>query len=260
MSPKWKARAYREQRAFESWLERREITLARRIGASRNKYVKAVAGGYAISPDSQWLLYERKHADEIEALLIRAYRTVIPEQGAKVLNNIRSMKLVSAYEGYYERLIQNWMVLNATDKAKSIAATAAADVRAAIERGIRDGRGSREIARSISKVSGLTASRALTIARTEIHGAAMFASETIAKQAQVDFGVVVTKHWISTLDERTRDAHAEMTPDDGVALEGDFIVGGVAMSRPGDPRGGAANVINCRCNMVYREVENDQGN
>jgi hypothetical protein len=185
------------------------------------------------------------------------YRSVISEQAAKVLNNIRSMKRIPNYEGFFERLIQSWITLNATDKANSIAATATSDVRRAIEKGLTNGKGNREIARDIAKVSGLTSSRALTVARTETHGAAMYASETIAKQAQTDFGIKLTKHWISTLDARTRDAHAAMSPDDGVDMNGDFIVGGVPMSRPSDPRGGAANVINCRCSLVYREVEYD---
>jgi hypothetical protein len=72
-----------------------------------------------------------------------------------------------------------------------------------------------------------------------------------------NFYITMTKHWISTLDARTRDAHAAMSPDDGVGINEDFLVGGVPMSRPGDPRGGAANVINCRCSLVYREVEYD---
>ena len=39
-------------------------------------------------------------------------------------------------------------------------------------------------------------------------------------------------------------------------MEEDFIVGGVPMEYAGDPRGGAKNVINCRCAVIY--VEDDE--
>jgi hypothetical protein len=33
----------------------------------------------------------------------------------------------------------------------------------------------------------------------------------------------------------------------------DFIVGGVPMEYAGDPKGGASNVINCRCVIIYAD-------
>ena len=37
-------------------------------------------------------------------------------------------------------------------------------------------------------------------------------------------------------------------------MDEDVIVGGVPMSYAGDPKGGAANVINCRCVVVYTDA------
>ena len=37
-------------------------------------------------------------------------------------------------------------------------------------------------------------------------------------------------------------------------LDGEFIVGGEALSYPGDPKGSADNVINCRCVVMYHTV------
>ena len=255
MKPKWLSKAIREQRAFEAWLERREIILARRIGASRNRLVSAAARQYEVFPDTVLLAARRKHIEEVEALLKAQYRRVINEQSLLVVSRIRSMKRIPNYEGYFERLIMFWTRERALESAESIAATAIDDVRRAVAKGQKEGKGSREIARAIRAVALLTPSRALTIARTETHGAAMYASETISKQASNDFGLVLQKHWLPTIDARTRDAHAAMDSEKGVDLNGDFIVGGVRMSRPGDPRGGAANVINCRCGVFYGEVE-----
>lgn len=242
--PKWWAKAQREQREFEAWLERREIVLARRIGAARNKFVRGIAAQYELTPDSQFTLLERTHAEAIQKLLTASYRQVVAYQAGLTLDRIRSLKRIPNYEGYFERLIQSWIRLNALDKAESIAATAADDVRRAIARGVDNGEGNREIGRAIRKVTGLTVSRALTVARTEVHGAALFASETISKQAEADFGLKLMKFWVPTLDSRTRDAHAAMAGK-SEPMDGMFNVGGRMMSRPGDPAGGAANVINC---------------
>lgn len=254
--PKWWARAEREQREFEAWLERREIVLARRIGAARNRFVRSVAAQFVFIPDSQFSLLERNHVEELEKLLTASYRQVVGYQAGLTLDRIRSLKRIPNYEGYFERLIQMWIRLNATDKATSIAATAADDVRRAIARGTEAGKGNREIGRDIRKVTGLTVARALTVARTEVHGAALFASETISKQAEVDFGIKLMKFWGPTLDARTRDAHAAMSGK-SEPMDGKFMVGGKLMSRPSDPAGGAANVINCRCSLIYREVDDE---
>jgi hypothetical protein len=254
--PKWWAQAEREQRKFEAWLERREIVLARRIGAARNRFVRSIAAQYEFTPDSEFSLLERAHAEAIEKLLTASYRQTVEYQAGLTLDRIRSLKRIPNYEGYFERLIQMWIRLNATDKATSIAATATDDVRRAIARGTEAGKGNREIGWDIRNVTGLTVSRALTIARTEVHGAALFASETISKQAEVDFGIKLMKFWVPTLDARTRDSHAAMAGK-SEPMDGKFTVGGKQMSRPADPAGGPENVINCRCSLIYREVGDD---
>jgi len=253
--PSWWNEALKQQRAFEAWLERREIILARRIGAARNKFVRDAANQYAMSPDTTFAFLMRNHRERIERILVESYTKVIPERAGVTLDAVRSLKRWPQYNGYFARLVQMWIAMNAGANATTIAATAMADVRRAIDRGAAEGKGSREIGREIRKVTGLTVSRALTVARTEIHGAALFASEEISKQAERDFGVRLMKFWIPTLDARTRDAHAEMAGNEGVPMDGKFNVGGKMMSRPSDPAGGAANVINCRCSLIYREVE-----
>ena len=39
-------------------------------------------------------------------------------------------------------------------------------------------------------------------------------------------------------------------------MDDDFVVGGLPMAYAGDARGGAKNVINCRCVIIYAD-END---
>ena len=54
------------------------------------------------------------------------------------------------------------------------------------------------------------------------------------------------KEWIATLDERVRIDHAEANGQ-VVDMDKNFLVGGEELAYPGDSRGSAANVINCRC-------------
>jgi uncharacterized protein with gpF-like domain len=61
-------------------------------------------------------------------------------------------------------------------------------------------------------------------------------------------GVTLKKQWLSTIDDRTRDTHADL---DGVTIDLDepFEVDGDTGDAPGqfsDP----ANNINCRCTMI----------
>lgn len=91
--------------------------------------------------------------------------------------------------------------------------------------------------------------RGEAIARTETLGA-MNAGRFEAMQQLIDRGDVdvrqVTKEWDATGDMRMRADHAAA---DGQKVKFDekFIVGGMPMKHPGDPAGGAKNVIRCRC-------------
>ena len=62
-----------------------------------------------------------------------------------------------------------------------------------------------------------------------------------------DMGNSITKIWIATLDNRTRDAHAHRDGEE-IALEDEFAPG---LSRPRDPNGALAEICNCRCSLKY---------
>jgi hypothetical protein len=62
-----------------------------------------------------------------------------------------------------------------------------------------------------------------------------------------DTGNSITKIWIATLDNRTRDSHAAL---DGAEIALDEIFDN-GCSRPRDPNGAPAEVCNCRCSLKY---------
>lgn len=116
-----------------------------------------------------------------------------------------------------------------------------------ISRGIASSLSYADIARNISSVSKAPLSRAKTIARTEGHRI----QQTSARDAQYAAkkkGADVLKQWDAALDGRTRDSHARV---DGEIKELDEKFSNGLMF-PGDPSGGAAEVVNCRCTSNTR--------
>ena len=116
-----------------------------------------------------------------------------------------------------------------------------------ISRGIASSLPYSDIARNISSVSKAPLSRAKTIARTEGHRI----QQTSARDAQYAAkkkGADVVKQWDAALDGRTRDSHARV---DGEIRELDEKFSNGLMF-PGDPSGGAAEVVNCRCTSNTR--------
>ena len=62
-----------------------------------------------------------------------------------------------------------------------------------------------------------------------------------------DMGNSITKIWMATLDNRTRDAHADRDGEE-IALDDEFAPG---LSRPRDPNGALSEICNCRCSLKY---------
>ena len=108
-----------------------------------------------------------------------------------------------------------------------------------------------QIAKNITtKVGAISRSRAMLVARTETHNAAGYAHHQYHGSLGQELGMTMVKRWTSTQDLRTRSFHAEANGQT-VSMDEPFIVGGVPMMYAGDPQGGAKNVVNCRCVIVY---------
>lgn len=120
-----------------------------------------------------------------------------------------------------------------------------------IEDGRAEGLSVVQISKRISdQVLPIGRGRAALIARTETHNAASFANHQYHTKVKNDYGVKMMKQWVSSGDPRTRSAHAAANGQI-VDMDEDFNIGGAAMQYAGDPKGGAKNVINCRCAIIY---------
>lgn len=142
-------------------------------------------------------------------------------------------------------------ILNRSNRLKDTVDTTWNKVAEAIADGERNGETIDEIAARIGRVfEQAKGYRARVIARTETVGAANAGSFNAALQS----GVVKNKVWLATSDHRTRSTHVA-ADGQSVGLKKKFRVGTAKMEHPGDPAGGAAETINCRCTMIYERTE-----
>ncbi len=124
-----------------------------------------------------------------------------------------------------------------------------------ISRGIAQGQSYSDIAKNIAvgmvgnyaRMNGGALYNAMRITRTEAHRISQQAAYDALKKAKAN-GADVVKQWDATLDKRTRPSHARV---DGEIRELDEPFSNGLM-KPGDPRGRAAEVINCRCQLLQR--------
>jgi hypothetical protein len=151
------------------------------------------------------------------------------------------------------RQIQAWVLVNTGDHITKINDTTLDRIRSIHAAGIADGLGPRDIAKRIRKDSGepFTVYRSTVIARTESTRSASQGHKIGAEAWEKETGQKTYKQWSATNDSRTRDAHRAMLVLHIIPKEDMFQVGGVAMDAPGDPKGGAKNVVNCRCRIYY---------
>lgn len=148
---------------------------------------------------------------------------------------VRAVQLDSKIsKGLYSRLGEDVSLLK-----KKIAAQ--------VSRGISTGMSYQQVAQQLAGVSNIGFNNAVRIARTEGHRIQCQAGMDACEKAK-EKGADVVKQWDAALDDRTRESHAAV---DGEIRELDEKFSNGLMF-PGDPSGGAAEVINCRCALLQR--------
>jgi hypothetical protein len=130
--------------------------------------------------------------------------------------------------------------------------TAGRIINGVLEQSVTEGLGAYETATRIKKgliEEGIKYNqwRALRIARTEI----MTASNAGSFEGAKATGEALEKYWIATYDSRSRDTHMAVEAQNPKMMNETFQVGAYQMQHPGDPAGGAEEVINCRCAISY---------
>lgn len=150
-----------------------------------------------------------------------------------------------AIAGQYLRILRG--------KVAGINKTTTEAIRTAILLGIANGESISDIAHDIDGLFDIAdRSRSLAIGRTEGLGALNFASASVYRMMGVP-----GKEWVATMDDKTRDSHADANGQI-VGVNERFNVGSSQMDFPGDPTAPAEEVINCRCVVAPHFAEEDR--
>lgn len=122
-----------------------------------------------------------------------------------------------------------------------------------ISRGISTGMMYSDISRNISNYANISRNNAMRIARTEGHRIQCKAASDAQWKAK-SRGADIVKQWDATLDGKTRASHKKVDGEirelgENRKDEEPFSNG---LMFPGDPKGDASEVINCRCALLQR--------
>jgi len=132
--------------------------------------------------------------------------------------------------------IRKWIEEEATKDIVTILATNLDDVKRVILAGVDENVGTTQIAKNLRQFyTDRSPFKAMRVARTEVTKASAFGSKEAAKQS----GVVKTKTWLSSRDDRVRDEH-ENLDGETVELDGVFSNG---LEYPSEPM--------CRCVLTF---------
>jgi hypothetical protein len=245
-----------QQRAMDDALQvRLSARFERRLRTEIAKTMREVAADYEARGELAIPLAISEHSAGIRRTLEADYRLVAMHFGKRLLSEAKAYTGPDVIkESLTERLsyavgsfIGRWVA----SKVTQINRTTENQIRRIIRGGIEEGLSVAKIGSNIRTMAApMSALRANIIARTETHTAANFG----AQQAAELTGLNMKREWVSAQDDRTRDtSEADHVDADGqtVGMKEPFTVSGEKLMFPGDPSGSAANVINCRCAVVF---------
>lgn len=222
----------------------------------KNRYIAESAVVFRATHRLEDKLFDY-HRASMQAIAVKYQGIAIRLALVEAMREVRGLQVKKDWDKLWLYLLNKWNAEYGAQAAKETAQTTRDDMQSIINAAlVHDTEFNPvQVATDLLKARDLSAPRAETIARTETHNAMMYASVEGAASIAREDGIVLKKKWVPVQDGRTRISHAAMASHPAIALDADFNVGGLKMSRPGDPRGGAANCINCRCVLSYEVVE-----
>ena len=239
-----------------------EKTLGRSVHSELKSLGRIVSKDVEATGDYLKQMIIPQHERKLNELLKRFYKRVMFRYGDRLYHMIAKKShlppiSVKQFDGIFEHYFNFWITNNAAKKAKLISDNSNDKLAEIIRSGVQTNAGNKKIAKNIRDSFGgeISRARSQTIARTEVHTAALFAQEKLAIIARDELGLSLKKEWIAVEDDRTRSWHSDV---DGtvVGLDEKFNVpnpkGGVdLMDGPGDDSAPPEQVINCRCVLGY---------
>ena len=192
--------------------------------------------------------------EDLQVAYFDVYNEVGKQEGVWVGNQInKQLKefTIDAFLTAWEKNLLNWLFENSSYRITLVRQDFIKTIQQFLAFGVNEGKTITELARELQQLidkRNFYRWQALRIARTETTAAANYATSVSSSIS----GVVQEKVWVSAQDARTRRPpksiynHYAMN---GVRVDENepFNVSGEELMFPGDPKGSAGNVINCRC-------------
>lgn len=148
--------------------------------------------------------------------------------------------------------IQDYVQKHAADLVTQVSETTKQGIRDAVQAGLEKGEGIPDMSARILEGGHFAPSRANLIARTESTGVTNGSGTEALQSHARAVGAKLEKSWLATPDERTRDSHAALDDLTWIPVDEPFRNG---LQYPGDPKGAATEVCNCRCTTLHRIAE-----
>lgn len=124
------------------------------------------------------------------------------------------------------------------------------NIKSALFQGIVQGDSMDDIAKRLRSVTDMDEAASIRNARTMTTAAECAGRQSRMEEAAEEYGIEMKKTWIATLDDRTRDAHAELDGE-SVDIDEPFVNSIGKIMFPCDPDcPDGENVYNCRCTMI----------
>lgn len=161
----------------------------------------------------------------------------------------------------WRSLLNEFLTVRIAGRIAEVEQTTRKRIASLIEKGIAEGLGARDVARSIRKDTQFNRNRSLTIARTE--------TVTSANQGRyisaLSSPYVKKKAWLPFADKRTRPTHLAMLDVPFVDMDQFFWLQNLktgaleSAQYPCDSSLSAGNSINCRCLVVFENKKDANG-
>lgn len=161
----------------------------------------------------------------------------------------------------WRSLLNEFLTVRIAGRIAEVEQTTRKRIASLIEKGISEGLGAREVAKTIRDDKQFNKNRSLTIARTE--------TVTSANQGRymsaLSSPYVKVKKWLAFADKRTRPTHYDMLYRPFVDMDQLFFLqnmktGALESARyPCDSTLSAGNAINCRCCIVFENKKDESG-
>ena len=238
---------------FDALIQRKVSPFRREIEREKNRYIDEQVNELSRTGRFSDLLLDKHYANmmNIYGNRVRGIMRQSVDFSASTLP-FKGLVTLERKFSLFDDIVLGYLGQFAAKKIKNITKTTENDIRRSLEEAEQQFEISeQQYAYARIKAKAFSKFRADAIARTELHQAAMYASQKNTEALAREVGATVAKKWTPTVDERTRPAHMAMLGKDAIAMDGKFDVGGEMLERPGDPNGSAANVINCRCVLTY---------